>query len=107
MNVFHIKIIYDKVGLRNHKMTQITEYKPLEDENSEYDVRSCPKKDHNHIAYFLCGHGVMLYRENWMFTPFFNLFCPNREFYTPKITNLAENRGEKVNNICPIFNQFR
>ena len=28
-------------------MTQITEYKPLEDEESEYDVRSCPKKDHN------------------------------------------------------------
>ena len=34
-------------------MTQITEYKPLEDGDSEYDVRSCPKKDHNHIAYFL------------------------------------------------------
>jgi hypothetical protein len=32
------------VGLRSHKMTQITEYKPLEDEDSEYDVRSCPKK---------------------------------------------------------------
>ena len=25
-------------------MTQITEYKPLEDEDSEHDVRSCPKK---------------------------------------------------------------
>ena len=25
-------------------MTQITEYKPLEDEDSEYDVSSCPKK---------------------------------------------------------------
>ena len=41
-------------------MTQITEFKPLEDEDSEYDVRSCPKKDHNHIVYFLCGHGVLL-----------------------------------------------
>ena len=74
--------IYCKVGLRSHKMTQITEYKPLED--FEYDVRSCPKKDHNHKAYFLCEHGVMLYRENCIFAPFFNLFCPNRNFYTPK-----------------------
>ena len=39
-------------------MTQITEFKPLEDGHSEYDVRKC------HIDYFLCGHGVMLYREN-------------------------------------------
>ena len=78
-----------------HKMTQIT-FKPLEYGDSEYGVRSCPKKDHNHIAYFLCGHGVMLYRENWIFIPFFNLFCPNRSFYTPKITNFAEKRGEKV-----------
>ena len=104
---------YYKMGLRSHKMTQITEYKPLEDEDSEYDVRSCSKKEHNqHKAYFLCGHGVMLHRENKIFTqffnffaPFFNLFCPNRNFYTPKITNLAENRGEKViKNICPILN---
>jgi hypothetical protein len=42
----------------------ITEYKPLDDEDSEYDVRSCPQKNHNHLAYFLCGHGVMLNREN-------------------------------------------
>jgi hypothetical protein len=28
-------------------MTQIT--KPLEDGDSEYDVQSCPKKDHNHM----------------------------------------------------------
>ena len=68
---------YGKVGLRSHKMTQITEYKPLEVGDSEYGVRSCPKKDHNHIAYFLCGHGVMLYRENRIFAPFLNLFCPN------------------------------
>ena len=27
-----------------HKMTQIKEYKPLENEDSEYDVRICPKK---------------------------------------------------------------
>ena len=38
-------------------MTQIKEYTTLEDGDSEYDVRSCPKKDYNHIAYFLCGHG--------------------------------------------------
>ena len=68
--------IYCKVGLLSHKMIQITELKSLEDGNSEYDVRSCPKKDHNHIAYFLCGHGVMLYRENRIFTPFFNFFVP-------------------------------
>ena len=53
------------MGLRSHKITQITEYKPLEDEESEYDVRSCPQKNHDHIAYFLCGHGVLLYMENW------------------------------------------
>ena len=41
-----------------------------------------PKKDHNHIAYFLGGHGVMLYKEkqglykeNWIFTPIFNFFA--------------------------------
>ena len=36
-------------------MTQITEYKPLEYEDSEYDVRS----EVAHIAYFLCGHNVI------------------------------------------------
>ena len=98
---------YGKVELRSHKMTQITEYKPLEDADSEYDVRSCPKKKHNHIAYFLCGHGVILYRKNMIYTPFLDFFYPNCNFYTPKITNLTENRGQKVKNICPIFNQFR
>ena len=88
-------------------MTQITEFKPLEDGDSEYDVRSCPKKDHNHIAYFLCGHWVMLYWENRIFAQFLNLFCPNCNFYSPKITNLAENRGQKVKKICPYLNQFR
>ena len=57
-------------------MTQITEYKPLENGDSEYDVRSCPKKDHVHIAYFLCGHGVMLYSKNRIFTPFLSFFVP-------------------------------
>ena len=38
------KQIYGKVGLRRHIMTQITAYKPLEDEDSEYDARSCSKK---------------------------------------------------------------
>ena len=45
-------------------MTQMSEYKPLEDEDFEYDVSCCPKKNHNQIAYFLYGHGLMLYREN-------------------------------------------
>jgi hypothetical protein len=36
--------LYGKVGLRGHKMTQITENNPLDDRDSEYDVRSCPKK---------------------------------------------------------------
>jgi hypothetical protein len=48
-------------------MTQITEYKPSEEGDSESDVRSCPKKNYNHIAYFLSGHGVLLNRENWIF----------------------------------------
>ena len=56
-------------------MTQITEYKPLEDGDSESDVRSCPKKNHNHIAYFLCGHGVLLNREIG-FLPYFLIFLP-------------------------------
>ena len=68
-------------------MTQMSEYKPLEDEDFEYDVSFCPKKNHNQIAYFLYGHGLMLYRENWIFTPSSNLFFLNRNFYTPKITN--------------------
>ena len=35
-------------------MTQITEFKPLENEDSEYDVaKVAPNKDHRHIAYFL------------------------------------------------------
>ena len=35
-------------------MTQITEYKPLEDGDFESDVRlSCPKKKHNHIIFFM------------------------------------------------------
>jgi hypothetical protein len=65
-------------------MTQITEYKPLEDGDSESDVRSCPKKNHNHIAYFLCGHGVLLYRENWIFTPFLDFFAPFVTFIPQK-----------------------
>ena len=88
-------------------MTQITVFKPLEDGVSEYVVLSCPKKDHNHLAYFLRRNGVLLYREIWIFTSYFNYLCPKCYFYTPKITNLAENRGEKVKNICPIFNQIR
>ena len=69
-------------------MTQMSEYKPLEDEDFEYEVSCCPKKNHNQIAYFLYGHGLMLYRENWIFTPFSNLFFPNRNFYTPKISRV-------------------
>jgi len=65
-------------------MTQITEYKPLEDEYSEYDVRSCPKKDHNYKAYFLCGYGLILYRENWIFTPFLDFFAPFVTFIPQK-----------------------
>jgi hypothetical protein len=53
-------------------MTQITEYKSLED--SEYDVQNFPKKDHSHIAYFLCGHGVMLYMEDWILKNFYPIF---------------------------------
>ena len=34
-------------------------WKPLEDGDSLYDVRSCPKKDHNHQAYFLSGQKYM------------------------------------------------
>ena len=74
-------------------MTQITKFKPLDDKDSEYGVRSYPQKDHNNIANYLCGHGVLLNRENWIFTPFFyffaplfNLICPSRNFYTPNIT---------------------
>jgi hypothetical protein len=81
-------------------MTQITGYKPLEDGDSEYDARSCTKKKHNHIDCFLCRHDVMLYRKILE-------FYPNSNFYAPKITKLAQNKGEKVKNICPIFNQIR
>ena len=49
--------MYCKVGLRSHKITQIIEYKHLEDDDSEYDVRSCPNKDHNQIAFFYVDTG--------------------------------------------------
>ena len=53
-------------------MTQITEYNPLDDGDSESGVLSCPKKYHNHVGHFLSGHGVMLYRGNRIFAPLFN-----------------------------------
>jgi len=41
------------MGLRGHKVTQITEYKPLDDEDSEYDVRSYPQKPQPHCLFFM------------------------------------------------------
>ena len=85
MVLYILNIAMCKVGLRSHKMTQITEYKPLEDGDSEYYASSCPQKDNNHKAYFLMLTWVNV--ENWIFVSFLDFFAPIGAFYTPKITN--------------------
>jgi hypothetical protein len=79
-------------------MTQITDYKPLEDGNSKSDVRSCPKKNHNHIDYFYVEMGYC-YTGKIRFLPHFGFFCPICNFYTPKLTNLTENVTQLYKNV--------
>ena len=64
-------------------MTQITEYKPLDDGDFECDAWICLKKGHNHKGHFFNGHGEMFYRENMIFAPFFKLFAPFFNLYAP------------------------
>ena len=87
------------MGLRGHKVTQITEYKPLDDEDSEYDVRSYPQKPQPHCLFFMWTWSNVI-QGKLNFYPIFDYFCPNCNFYTPKITNLTEN-GMKSKKYLP------
>ena len=59
------------MGLRGHKVTQITEYKPLDDEDSEYDVRSYPKKPQPHCLFFMWTWGNVIQGKLNFFPTFY------------------------------------
>ena len=63
------------MGLRSLKMTPITEFKPLEDGDSESDVRSCPKKRQPHNLFFMWTWGYVI-QGKLDFYPIFGFFWP-------------------------------